>query len=205
MGTILRLLLTWVCVASLGVTGWAASVIDDFSDAASTTFSPWNGAWSSGGVDQYTQGSGFISIAPVSGGDPTGDGDFDGIVAGGTQNFSSGFGSVQLTLRLDSGNTATSFIVRLRDSSFNVAATASFTAASFSIGSFTAVTQAWSVGGGGSLTDITYYTFGGDNLNPSAVRVSVGEIAVIPEPSVGALLLLGAGLAGVRRRPRMAL
>jgi len=176
----------------------AIRVVENFSDAASTTFSPWSGTWVSSGTDQFTQSVGFISILPVLGGDPRGDGAFDGTIDSAPADLSSGFDSIRLTLRLDAGSTTTSFAVSLRDSSFNVAAQAVFLASDFSLGTFVAVSEPWSLGAG-DLSDVTYYSVAADGNAASAVRVSLDEIAAVPEPSA-TLLLAGAGAFLLKRR-----
>ncbi|MFZ4682264.1 MAG: PEP-CTERM sorting domain-containing protein [Terrimicrobiaceae bacterium] len=194
------LLLLSFSVCSLTLQG--QTLISDFSNIAVQAFDPFNGNWNGGSpaANQYIQNTGFIVIAPVNGGDPKGDGSFDASLAGTTPISFASITQLSLTARVDSGNQATSVEVQIRDSAFTVIGSATFATSLFT-SSFSTVSAPFVLGGGGTITDATYFRMAGDGVAANSVRVSFDNLAAVPEPSTIALAVLGLiGVTAARRR-----
>jgi len=186
----------------------AAIVINDFSNLTDQAFSPFGLSWSGGTpeVDQFIQGSGNISIAPVNGGNPLGDGNFYAVLGGTTgspfapQDFTL-LTDIQVTARLDSGNASGGFILTLVDSTFTDVGSAVFSVSLFT-SSFSTASASLVLSGDGSISDIQYFRISGDG-DFNAFRMSFDNATAVPEPSTCLLLGLGAaGLLGSRRKLR---
>ena len=187
-------------------------MISDFSDLASQAYTPFNLSWnhaSSG--DQYIQGDGYVSITSVGTGSPRGDGSFHAVFPGADKDspFSvdmTGATHLQLTGRLDAGNTSTSWIVLVMDSEANTLGTAKFFSSSFTE-SFTTVTATFVLTGNGDLHSATYWILAGDGILGNIAAGSFDHLVAVPEP--GAVSLAFAGLCGLgvfsarKRRPRV--
>jgi len=177
-------------LAILAGTAHANLLLEDFSSFAAELPSS-DGSWSFGGIDQYVQNSGFISVTPVSGGNPRDDGSF-------TLSNSSfdltGLSWVAVSARVDSGNAAGSFSLTFYDGSLN-AATASFAAASFS-SSFSTVAASLSYAGGFDSSNVVAWQIGGGNFTPANdFRMSFNQIDVMAVPEPGAVWLMFFGIA----------
>jgi hypothetical protein len=177
----------------------AQILLSDFSDLNAQN-PAFNGSWDGGSpsVPQYIQGSGFISITPVNGGNPQNDGSFISLFD--NPITLAGFDIISLTLRVDSGNTAPSFSIILYDSAL-ATANAVFSLASFD-STFTTQQQNLIFDSGFNPNEVVAWSASGTNAPPDQpVRVSLDNVSVVPEPSSLALLLLsGAGLLASRRR-----
>lgn len=176
-------------------------LISNFSSIGTQAFDPFNGNWNSGSplANQFIQGIGFISIAPVDGGNPAGDGSFDANFVGASPlNFSS-ISSISLTARIDAGNAISSVLIQILDSAFTQIGTAIFATASFT-SSFTTVSSAFVVGGGGVITDATFWSLAGDGIASNSIRMSFDNVSAVPEPSSLALVVLGMAAVAVSRR-----
>lgn len=173
-----------------------------------TSNSDFQGSWLSGSTAQFTQSSGFITITPVSGGDPKGDGSalfsVGGVALSNVQPVNLGsLSQLSLTLRLEPSNTSTSFTVQLLDSNAASIGSVVFPAASFNSVSFTSVTLPISFEGG-STSSLSYFFLFGDSSPSSNVRASIDQLAAVPEPSTWALVGLGLGGILLARRRRVA-
>ena len=172
----------------------AQVLISDFSSIGTQAFSPFNASWYNGS-NQFTQGSGFTSITSVSGGNPQGDGSFDAVIAGSTPLNLTGFNTLSLTARVDSGNTDISLGINLYDSSFTPIGSAIFSTSSFT-SSISTVNA--SIALTGNITDATYWTLSGDNIASDNVRMSFDNLSIgaVPEPSSVALMSVGLAALG---------
>lgn len=169
------------------------ALISNFDSFSTQLLPPMFISWNNG-ADQYTQSSGFVSITPVSGGNPSGDGSFVATLPGNsTMNFT-GISLASLNARVDSGNASSSVKVTFLDNSLTSVATATFFASSFT-SSFSTQTTSLSFTGVGSLAAVTYWRMDGDSIASDAFRYSFNDlnVAAVPEPSPSLLL----GLAGI--------
>jgi len=190
----------------------AQILISDFSDIGTQAFTPFNLTWSFGdpAVAQFSQGAGFISILPVSGGDPKANGSFDADVAGSAGGSNpvivSSVTSLSMIARLDSGNASSAVSIVLRDSNFNQVGSAQFLASAFT-STFSAVSATFVLGGGGDPADTAYWTIYGDGVAANNFRMSFDNLVAVPEASAAwlivcggiPLMLIGAWLRGRRR------
>ncbi len=186
------------------------ALISDFSNLAGQ-FPSFGGSWSAAGVSQYSQGSGFISILPQGSGNPLGDGYFFASMPSATSpggNVSmnlTGFSSISLTGRVDSGNASSNIGISFYDSSLTKVAGATLDTSSFT-SNFSTLTASLTLTGVGNLSQVTYWRIEGDGSPTNAFRYSFDNLTVaVPEPSATALGLLGLGAAGLcffRRRER---
>ncbi|MGH8047728.1 MAG: PEP-CTERM sorting domain-containing protein [Chthoniobacterales bacterium] len=195
----------------LTLTAKADLLISNFDNFAIQLFPPMGISWNGGSPasDQYIQGAGFISITPVNGGNPKGDGYFlaglnpsPGVTS---LNFT-GLNFFSINARVDAGNASSIFHVQLFDSTLTPAAVGTFSAASFT-SSFSTHTTPLVVSGGGDLAAIMFWRMDGDGIAGDNFRFSYGNLAAttaaVPEPStyaIGAIALLG--LCIVRREIR---
>ena len=180
-------------------------VVASYSPAFSQTillndFSNWlavnpNGgfatnSWDNLGTYQVVQETGYISIEPVSGGDPQGDGTLYADVGGTFPKDLSGFGFVTLTLRLQPTNTNTSFTLAIADTSGNQIGSADFVSSLFNTASFTTVTAVLSVTVPASINDVGGIFLYGDGSTSTLANFDVTEATatVVPEPATWALL-----------------
>ncbi|MGH8047336.1 MAG: hypothetical protein ACREKL_08830 [Chthoniobacterales bacterium] len=163
----------------------------------------WNGGTPAS--DQYTQGAGFISIAPVNGGDPKGDGYFlAGLqpIPGTTTGDFTGLTLFSIDARVDAGNASTIFQVQLLDSTLTQAAVGTFTASSFT-SAFSTQYAPLVISGGGNLAAVTYWRITGDGIASDSFRYSFDNLLVtVPEPHIVGLFLLGSLCVGGRRLVR---
>lgn len=185
----------------------AQILISDFESIATQAYLPFNDTWSNP-VDQFTEGSGFISITSIAGGDPTGEGGFnaniDGSLDGSNPIDLTGYTYLSLTARVDAGNTSGFTVILLRDSAFEIIGTAQFLTSSFNAVTFESVTVPFELSGAGLLADAAYWTIAGDGL-PGSYRMSLDNLSAstVPEPSACALLALGLMSFAFRRRHAM--
>jgi len=198
-----------VLIAPLGAFG--QTVLSDFSDLASQSPS-FLESWDNGGTAQYSQQVGFITIEPVSGGNPQSDGYF----AMNVPLDLSAHVSLELTARQGSGNDTPTFGVvfysndgfggvgpqRVYSFSSSDFSGPDFNLASVSLGSFsvplsdptfdpTAVTF-WSIEGAPLLDPAQNFRFEFDHI----------QLTPVPEPTTWALLALGAGAFWASRARR---
>jgi hypothetical protein len=176
----------------------AQILISNFSNFSSQAFSPFNTSWNNGTADQFTQGSGFISITPVNGGNPTGEGSFDAVISGSTVSPTpvnvTGLTTLSLTAMTNSGNTDSAITIFLRDSSFDVLGSATFLTSQFNSSSFSTVSTSISLTG--DITGATYWTLAGDGISDDNVRMSFDNLTLgVPEPS--SVALFGSGIVGL--------
>jgi hypothetical protein len=154
--------------------------------------------------DQYVQDvAGFISIAPVAGGNPQDDGIF-AVDFLAPISFA-GLSAIQATARIDTGNASPSFTVALV--SFNGAnfgrAEADFSTADFTSSFSTEILPLNPDSFFDPTQVIGWQVEGGNAVAENAFRVSFDQIVAVPEPSVAALLSLGSlALFLTRRRGR---
>jgi hypothetical protein len=164
--------------------GQAAVTLSDFSNfAGQTPFA--GGSWATP-ADQFIQNNGNISITSVNGGNPRDDGDF---LVSPASPFSIGsLNQISLTLRIDSGNTATGLKVFLEDG-MGKTEIASFTLSSFNSASFTTVVAPLTLTSNFDTSNIIAWDIAGGNpAGINNVRVSLDSIFVVPEPSSIVLL-----------------
>jgi hypothetical protein len=183
----------------------AAVLLSDFSDLAGTSFTPFGLSWSGGSpeTDQFSQGAGFVSIIPVGGGNPLGDGNFYSVLSGTTdlpgppQDFSL-LPEIQVTARIDGGNGSGGFILTLVDSDFTDVGSAVFSVELFGP-AFSTASAMITLSGEGSLANIQYFRLSGDG-GFSAFRMSFDQAVAVPEPSAAILAGLAGLFAAGRRR-----
>ena len=165
-------------------------------------FDPFNGSWNSGSpsTNQFIQNTGFIVVAPVNGGDPTGDGSFDAALTGTTPISFSTITQLSLTARVDSDNEVGSVVVEVSDSGFTLIGSSTFATSLFT-STFSTVSVPFVSAGGGVITDATYWRLAGDTSAANSIRMSYDNLSAVPEPSIIALAALGLiGVAAARRR-----
>jgi len=187
----------------------AAIIITDFSSSFTTTpqvLTPMNASWNDAiSGDQYIQNLTNIEITSVGSGNPMGDGSFAAYVTLSLLpvDFSANSSYLVLGAQLLAGNTNTSFTIQLRDSSYLVAAYATFLTASFNAASFTNV-YAPTTMSTGAINDVQFFVIVGDGQGDTPVRVSFNnlEASSIPEPSTWALLAGSLTIVMVLRRRR---
>lgn len=184
----------------------AQTVLSDFSDIAgdgAAFLDTWNGGTPTS--DQFVQNVGSISIQPVNGGNPTGQGIFE--VARGLDL--TGFAAIEVTAREDAGNSVGVFsVIFFSDDGFGGQGgeqVFTFTSSDFA-GSFASQSISLS---SPSFTDpsfdpttITYWAIEGNYSEPTDdFRVSFDHLQLtpVPEPGVVALLALGGGALCWRR------
>lgn len=166
--------------------------LSDFSNLSGqgATFS---GSWRGGSpaANQYVQNTGFGTITTVNGGNPQDDGDFL-VEPVSTLNIGS-LNQISLTLRVDSGNTDASLKVILFDDQLTSIA-ATFSLSGLTTGSFTTLQSTLSSNIGFHRNLVSAWQIsGGAGVATNNTRVSLDNVAVVPEPSTYALL----GVAGV--------
>jgi hypothetical protein len=194
-----KLLILCALLATCQLAPATILTISNFSDLSAQAYSPFTGSWNNGTADQYTQGSGFVSITPVDLGNPQGDGNFNAIFAGSTSsptsvNLTGLTDTLSLTAMLNTGNTDSLIKVTLRDASFNVLGTANFATSDFNSSSFS--TESVSISLTGNISDATYWTLYGDGNADDNVRMSFDDLTLgVPEPS--SIALFGSGIAGL--------
>lgn len=185
-------LLFLLCAALLPAQTIVISSFDSPLSGASV-----NGSWSSP-VAQLSFSGGVMTIGPVGGGNPDDSGSFAFEPLAASLD-GTGWTSVSVSARIDSGNVSPGFTINFYDGSGNGVYTTSFSAGSFSSGGFTAVMAAPSFyPSPGDAADIQYYGIGGSGLT-GAFRFSFDQVSVsaVPEPStyaaiIGALALVTA-------------
>jgi PEP-CTERM motif len=184
----------------------AAILITDFSTPFTTTpqvLLPMYNSWNDGVDDQYIQDSNSISITTVGLGNPKGDGSFDSDVSLSTTpvDFSANSNYIVLGAELLAGNTDTSFKITLLDSTYTVAAYATFLTSSFNATSFTNVYSQTTMSSG-AISDVQFFSIAGDGQSDTAVRVSFNNLqaSAVPEPATWMLLAGGLTTVMVLRR-----
>lgn len=196
-----------VLIAPLGAFG--QTVLSDFSDLGSQNPS-FLESWDSAGTPQYSQQSGFVTIEPVTGGNPQSDGYF---IAGTSLDLTAHV-SLEVTAREGGGNATGNFSVAfynndvlngpgaVRVYTFTASdfAGVSFNTESVGLGSFdfedvsfdpSAVTF-WSIEADPLLDPVQDFRFDFDNI----------QLTPVPEPTTWALLALGAGAFWASRARR---
>ena len=159
----------------------AAILITDFSSSFTTTpqfLTPMGGSWNDGIQDQYIQNTTNIEITSVGSGNPMGDGGFDAYVSLSLLpvDFSANSNYMVFGAKLLAGNANTSFKIQLRDSTFAIAAEATFLTASFNATGFTNV-YAPTTMSTGAINDVQFFVIVGDGQGDTPVpnpRVSAG-------------------------------
>lgn len=175
----------------------AQTTITQFNAAPTAVTGPWDG--------NNTTAGGIFS---VTGGDSTGASYYD---IGSLSLMGNALNDVEVTARLDSGNAASGFTVNFFDAAFNGVLTATFNAASFNSGGFTAAIASLSLYQGAvtNFVPIAYMGIAG-NGTTDAFRISFDKIVAnaspIPEPSTYAAIvgLLALGVVAYRRRLKAA-
>lgn len=193
---------TLLFTATSGFTQVTLSTFDNFAAQAPDFSGSWDPSVSPAD-DQYIQNLGFISITSVAGGNPREEGEFT--VQPPLSLNTSGLNQIALTARVDSGNAAQNLNVLLFDSAFQTVF-ATFSLAGFSA-AFSTVTTAYSINPSfNPASVVAWQVTGGDPLDPTPeeVRVSLENLAVVPEPSSAALFGFGMAAMGLRRRRRLA-
>ena len=203
-------LLALLVLLATGPSAFAQILISDFSDLAAQTYTPYNLSWNYNptpqvSVDQVVQNNGFVSITPVDGGNPTGTGSFDGVLQGFvlypppqtpfmTVSFV-GVVNLQLTVRVDSGNTDSSFKLTISDSNDVAIGQATFSTPSPTSGFSTLTASFHAIPGGGNPADATFWDLSGDSLDgpdTTNVRLSLDSLyGLVPEPSTYLLTFAG--------------
>jgi hypothetical protein len=145
---------------------------------------------------QWVTGSTLVESggnAVISGGNGFGNLQFEFIAP---QNYS-GYTSVELQVSITSGNTSDiNFFIQ--NASFTDIATATFNTDSLAIGTYT-LTVPLNITG--ALASSFLFGVAGDGNPTTATRFTLNNLALIPEPSTYALLLIGgAALVALRRK-----
>lgn len=163
-------------------------------------------SWDNGGTYQVVQQTGYISIEPVSGGDPLGDGYLYADVSGTPPINLSTYDYLSVSIQLQLTNTSTSFSVAVSDSFGTEIGSALFAASLFNTSSFTQATAliSWTIPA--SRNDVGGIYIYADSNAASIANFDVTQVeaTTIPEPSTW--LLLAGGLTTVvvfRRRNRV--
>ena len=178
-----------------------AVLVSDFSAFSTQLLPPMNLSWTNATIDQFVQDVDFISIAPVLGGDPSGDGYFTASLTGGPSDFT-GLTRLSLEARVDPGNESGIVKISFLDSGLALVASATFPASSFNPG-FTTQETGLSFTGPGSRSDVAYWRIEGNGVPSDAFRYSFGNLVVaVPEPSTRLLVSLAMGAFLVSRRRR---
>jgi hypothetical protein len=184
----------------------AATLISDFNSFSTQLFPPMFISWTNGGTDQYVQNAGSISITPVSGGNPLGDGYFIAGLPGnpGSTINLSGMSLASLNGSVDAGNASSFVKVTFLDSSLTAVGSATFLASGFNA-SLSTQTASISLTGVGNLNAVTYWRMDGDGIASDAFRYSFNDLSVaaVPEPSTALTGLAGLGIAGFALRRRL--
>jgi len=182
----------------------AAVLVSDFSSFSSQLLPPMGITWSNAGIDQYIQDSGFISIAPVNGGAPKGDGYFNAMLPGSASLNFTGLNTLSLTARVDAGNASSILHVLFYDNTFTQVASNTFNATDFT-STFSTKDVTLSLSGIGDPTAVTYWQINGDGIASDAFRYSFDNLSVsaIPEPRIIGLLLAGLIFLGRKRFHRV--
>jgi len=188
--------------AALPWTAAAQTVLSDFSALAGQSPS-FLDSWRAGADDQFVQDSGYISIVPVSVGNPESDGRF---LVSQALNLND-YASLQFTARERAGNLTDSITIMfenaggiVREYTFAAGdfAGGSFFSASVNLGAYTfsdigfdptAVTS-WGIEGNKLQSPVVDFRFDFDQL----------QLTPVPEPATWVLLALGAGACWLRRR-----
>ncbi len=171
------------CILFLSTVANAAVTISNFgtgSSISSATFSDtWIGSLSENATTSTigspaTDFGNFLLVTPLN--------------LTGNNGFS-------LTAKLDSGNTATGFIVLAYNTPTDFAS-AAFTASGFNSSSFSTVTSAWSTTGSFNPAGVIGWSIsGGAPSSTTVFRVSFDNLqaTAVPEPGTIGLLALAAG------------
>jgi hypothetical protein len=215
MTSLLKTSLAAVALAGLVALHARADITISNFNSFSTQLSSMEISWNNAGTDQFNQGAGFISIAPVGGGNPKGDGYFNAYMPGGSEaNPNAGTVSLSgqlffnLTARVDAGNASSILHILLYDDSFTQAAIGTFEASSFT-STFSSQSAVISLIGSGDITKVTYWRMDGDGIASDNFRYSFDNLSTtsVPEPSsyaLGAGILLGLCIARREIRKRRA-
>ncbi len=160
----------------------AQVLISDFSDIGAQAFTPFNQSWNGGSplTDQYVQNSGNISITAVNGGSPTGQGSFDAVFPGSNLQTPasvdlSGTLTLDLTARVDAGNTNSSLTIVLDDNQGIEIGSATFLTSEFTT-SFSTVDAVFTPIGGGNISQAAVWTLSGDASPNDNVRMSFDNL-----------------------------
>lgn len=208
----IKFLLSAVFVAAIS-TGFSSTIlVNSFTNFESQAFTPLSAPWGDGAStnnDQVIQSTNYITIAPVNGGNPTGNGSFTSVLSGtalspGAPLDFTGYNYLIATARTNAGNVSSSFTVQLWDTTGTEAAVATFSAASFT-SSFTTFTVALTQAGIGNIHQIQYFYLTGDGFSSDAVNASFQNLTAsttaVPEPATWAFLVLSFGFLFLKLSP----